>query len=278
MPNAHSLQPRLGLIRRTRKQLSTLQKERIKWIASLSPCAHFHRIFDFIPGVYFFAKDRSGRTMFVSKGILQRYQMHDEAEMLGRTDFEINPSGMAENYVRDDEQLLSGKADRIERLELWFDRQGLPDWFAVTKLPLLDRKGRAAGTMGVLRRATEHERELPLMQTVSQAVKVLREGYTRRVSLRKVAESCGLTLRNLQRRFQASFGMSPQEFLMKTRVQAAMRLLEETSLTASEIASSTGFANASSFGEQFKRRTGMTPNEFKTKVGPPNRIQEPSDP
>jgi transcriptional regulator GlxA family with amidase domain len=80
-----------------------------------------------------------------------------------------------------------------------------------------------------------------------------------------VAESCGLTLRNLQRRFQTAFGISPQEFLIKTRVLAATRLLNETSLTAAEIANKCGFVDASSFAEQFKRRTGATPTEYRAK-------------
>ena len=265
MPNAHPLQPRLTRQPRTARQIKALEKERAAWVTKLDSRGHFHRIFDYIPGVNFFAKDHLGRTMFASSGILQRYQMQDEKEMLGLTDFDINPHSMAETYVQDDQRLLTGKVRHIERLELWFDRQGLPDWFVVTKLPLLDARQRPIGIMGVLRRADEHEMKLPLMQTVSRAVDAIRNDYAQNVSLKAVAESCGLTLRNLQRRFQTAFGISPQEFLIKTRVLAAMRLLNETRLTAAEIASKTGFVDASSFAEQFKYRTGMTPTEYRAK-------------
>jgi AraC-like DNA-binding protein/PAS domain-containing protein len=265
MPNAQPLQPSATRHPRKSSQLKALEKERAVWLTKLDPANHFHRIFDHIPGVNFFVKDSKGRTMFASSGILQRYQMHDESEMLGLTDFDINPHIMAENYVRDDERLLSGKVKHIERLELWFDRQGLPDWFVVTKLPLLDNCQRPIGIMGVLRRAAKHEMKLPLMQTVSRAVDAIRRDYAKNVSLKAVAESCGLTLRNLQRRFQTAFGISPQEFLIKTRVLAAMRLLNETSLTSAEIASKTGFVDASSFAEQFKRRTDATPTEYRAK-------------
>ena len=186
--------------------------------------------------------------------------------MLGLTDFDINPHSMGENYVRDDHRLLTGKAKHIERMELWFDRQGLPDWFVVTKLPLLDVAHRPIGIMGVLRRAAEHEMRLPVMQTVSRAVDTIRSNYAKNVSLKAVAESCGLTLRNLQRRFQTAFGLSPREFLIETRVLAAMRLLSETSLTAAEIASKSGFVDASSFAEQFKCRTGATPTEYRASL------------
>jgi AraC-like DNA-binding protein len=263
MPNAHPLQPRFNWIPRAESEIRALEKDRKLWLNQLDSGAHFHRIFDCIPGVHFFAKDQFGRTMFVSSGILQRYQMRDEKEMLGLTDFDINPDSMAADYVRDDRRLLTGEAKRIERVELWFNSQGLPDWFVVTKLPLLDASQHPIGIMGVLRRAAEHEMRLPLMQTVSRAVEVIRSDFAKHISLRAVAESCGLTLRNLQRRFHAAFGVSPQEFLIKTRVIAAMHLLAETSLTAAEIAAKSGFVDASSFAEQFKRRTGSTPTEYR---------------
>jgi len=151
-PNVQPLQPRLIRQTRTQRQLKALEKERAVWLTNLDTGGLFHRIFDYIPGVNFFAKDHLGRTMSTSSGILQRYQMHDEFVMLGLTDFDINPHIMAENYVRDDQRILSGKVKHIERLELWFDRQGLPDWFVVTKLPLLDNRKRPIGIMGVLRR------------------------------------------------------------------------------------------------------------------------------
>ena len=66
-----------------------MEKERAVWLTKLDTGGLFHRIFDYIPGVNFFAKDHLGRTMFASSGILQRYQMHDESEMLGLTDFDI---------------------------------------------------------------------------------------------------------------------------------------------------------------------------------------------
>ena len=74
-----------------------------------------------------------------------------------------------------------------------------------------------------------------------------------------VAEACGESLRQLQRRFHSTFGTSQQEFLIKTRVLTAARLLEETRMTASEIAQRCGFVDASSFAGQFRQRTGPAP-------------------
>lgn len=120
---------------RSAAEIARWRKAREDWMGSLAPTGLFHRLFDHIPGVYFFAKDRTGHLMFASRGLLQRYQMSDDSEFIGRTDFDINPDTMAQAYVEDDRRLLAGETDSIERVELWWDRQGIPDWFLVTKLP-----------------------------------------------------------------------------------------------------------------------------------------------
>ncbi|MCW0218059.1 MAG: AraC family transcriptional regulator [Prosthecobacter sp.] len=239
------------------------EKERNRWVASLAPTALFHRLFDHIPGVYFFAKNRQGHLMFASEGLRQRYSMQDEFEILGMTDFDLNPGSMAQAYVDDDDQLLQGKAQTIERIELWWDRQGMPDWFLVTKLPVHDRQGEIQGVMGLLRRPDEEERRLPVFQTVAQAVEVIRRDFAKPLLIDEVAVSCGQSLRQLQRRFQAAFGITPQEFLLKTRVLAAAKLLESTSRSVAEIAKDCGFTDQSAFTQHFRKRTGLTPTSYR---------------
>lgn len=264
MRKTTAIHPRLQRPLRSRSEIRRLKEERRNWVGTLGAVAPFQPLFDLLPNVCFFAKDRRGRTMFASRGILERYQMRHEAEMLGLTDYDINPRHMADHYVRDDRRLLSGRARIIERLELWFDPQGLPDWFVVTKLPLTDARGRRVGIMGVLRRAEDHEKRLPLFQTVSRAVDLMRRDFARPLVIASVAEACGESLRQLQRRFHSAFSTSPQEFLIKTRVVAAASMLEETALSAAEIAQRCGFVDASSFAAQFKKRTGMTPRAYRT--------------
>jgi AraC-like DNA-binding protein len=228
-------------------------------VATLEPALLFHRLFDHVPGAHFFAKSRDGHLMFASRGLLQRYQMRDDTEIIGRTDFDLNPDAMARAYVDDDKRIIEGKAPMVERIELWWDRQGMPDWFLVTKLPLFDKRGGIQGVVGVLRRPDEAERRLPVFQTVAQAVEIIRRDFAKPLRIEDVARSCGQSLRQLQRRFHSAFAMTPQEFLMRTRVLAAARLLEKSDLTAAEIAGRCGFADQSSFTQHFRRRTGTSP-------------------
>lgn len=201
--------------------------------------------------------------MFASEGLRQRYDMKDESDILGMTDFDLNPEMMARGYVHDDRLLLSGKRRIVERMELWWDRQQMPDWFLVTKLPVHDQRKRVIGIIGVLRRPQEPEKRLPVFQTVARAVEVIRRDYQKALSLQSVAATCGQSLRQLQRRFQSAFGITPQEFLIRTRVVAAAKLLEETDLSSSEVARSCGFVDASSFAVQFKKRMGSTPTAYR---------------
>lgn len=218
-----------------------------------------------MPGVHFFAKDQDGVLMFASRGLLKRYQMSDEREFVGRTDHEINPSSMADSYVRDDRRLLDGCVECIERIELWWEAQGVPDWYVVTKLPLRDHQGGIVGVMGILRQPQDAERRLPVFQTVARAVERIRREHAKPLVMAEVARECGQSLRQLQRHFQRAFGISAQEFLIRTRVVAAARLLEETDLRASEIARRTGFVDASSFASLFRRRMGVTPSAYRLK-------------
>uniref|UniRef100_UPI003783A20E AraC family transcriptional regulator n=1 Tax=Prosthecobacter sp. TaxID=1965333 RepID=UPI003783A20E len=262
MRNATPLKPR-ERPQRPAAEIARWRRDRNAWMAALEPTLLFQRLFDHIPGVYFFAKNKTGHLMFAGKGLLQRYQMRDDSEFIGRTDFDINPDTMAQAYVDDDKRLLAGKAEVIERIELWWDSQGIPDWFLVTKLPLFDKRRRVQGVMGTLRRPDEAERRLPVFQTVAQAVEIIRRDFSKPLLIEDVAKSCGQSLRQLQRRFQSAFGITPQEFLLKTRVLAAVRLLEETSLTASEIAQQCGFVDASSFTQHFRKRMGESPAAYR---------------
>lgn len=264
-PDKTPLKP-LEHSRRSSKEVVRWQKIRSEWMAELEPSFLFQRLFDHIPGVYFFAKNRSGHLMFASDGLLKRYEMRDDSEFIGRTDFDINPEPMAQAYVDDDKRILAGETDRVLRIELWWDPQGIPDWFLVTKLPLYDRRRRVQGVMGILRRPAEAERQLPVFQNVARAVEIMRRDYAKEIVISDIAELCGQSVRQLQRRFQSAFGISPQEFLLKTRVLAAVRLLEETRLSNAEIAHRCGFVDGSSFSQHFRRRMGMTPRMFRKRM------------
>jgi AraC-like DNA-binding protein len=268
MKNATPLRPNRQPHRPPARDAAKLATERGAWLRQLAPESMFHRIFDYLPDLTFFAKDARGRLMVASRRIYELYGLSDDRELVGLTDYDLNPDVMARAYTGDDERLLSGKAEVIERLELWFDAQGLPDWAHVTKLPLKNHAGRIIGVMGVLRPPDARERQFPAFAVLSKAVVRLRSDFSGRLTIESLAAECGLSLRAIQRQFRRVFGLTPQEFLMKTRVAAACRLLRTTDRPLSEIAADCGFSDQSSFTQHFKRHLGLTPKIYRQRGAP----------
>ena len=268
MRNATPLRPNRRAARAPIRHAEKLAEERAGWLRRLAPESLFHRIFDYLPDLTFFAKDERGRLMVASRRIHELYGLSDDRDLVGLTDYDLNPDVMARAYTGDDERLLSGKAEVIERLELWFDRQGLPDWAHVTKLPLKDDAGHVIGVMGVLRPPDARERQFPAFAVLSKAVVRMRRDFGGRLTMQALAAECGLSLRALQRQFRRVFSLTPQEFLLKTRVAAACRLLRTTERPLSDIATECGFSDQSSFTQHFKRRLGVTPRSFRNKANP----------
>ena len=78
-----------------------------------------------------------------------------------------------------------------------------------------------------------------------------------------LARIAHLSERQLNRRFQDTFRMSAQEFIVRTRIQAASDALLETDRPVAEIAQQHGFYDQSAFTRQFRQHIGETPLVFR---------------
>jgi transcriptional regulator GlxA family with amidase domain len=75
-----------------------------------------------------------------------------------------------------------------------------------------------------------------------------------------LAAAAGVSLRQLERLFQAHFGMTPSAYQLKVRLEHARMLLRQTGLSMMEVAMTTGFTNASHFAHAYRARFGRTPS------------------
>jgi AraC family transcriptional regulator len=79
------------------------------------------------------------------------------------------------------------------------------------------------------------------------------------LSLGDLARTVSLSQYHFARKFREATGCTPHDFVMRRRVERARRLLRNTVLPISEIASSCGFADQSHLTRVFRRRAGATP-------------------
>ncbi|WEK37211.1 MAG: helix-turn-helix domain-containing protein [Candidatus Pseudobacter hemicellulosilyticus] len=71
--------------------------------------------------------------------------------------------------------------------------------------------------------------------------------------------------RNLSRRFKEATGYTPIEYLQRTRIEVAKRILEQTDGTILEVMLEAGYNDLKAFRQLFRKNTGMTPTEYRGK-------------
>jgi transcriptional regulator GlxA family with amidase domain len=74
-------------------------------------------------------------------------------------------------------------------------------------------------------------------------------------------------VRAFERAFAAEYGVPPQHYLKRLRLQIASRRLVATRENLAEIAAACGFADQSHFTREFRRLTGMTPGKYRDAYG-----------
>jgi AraC-like DNA-binding protein len=91
-----------------------------------------------------------------------------------------------------------------------------------------------------------------------------REGVLRH----HVAAAVGYSPSHLGYLFSSYLGYSISEFLLNLRVAEATRLLEESDLTVSGIASAVGYSDPAHFTRAFKRAVGTSPAAYRQQLEP----------
>jgi len=241
------------------REKSEALRQRDRFLRQIAPGSSFHLLFDHLPGVSFFAKDRQSRLVAASHSFYTRFGFATETEMVGKSDYDLFPPRLAEHFRADDAAVISSGEPKIGIVELFFNSQGLPDWFITDKLPVFSRAGKVIGVMGTTRSYSGGKRVLEPYLSIDRAVDHIRSHFRERITVEDLAQFAAISPRQLHRKFVEAFGHSPQEFILKTRIQAACELLGATRQPMAEIARQCGFADQSSFTQHFRRHMGSTP-------------------
>lgn len=83
--------------------------------------------------------------------------------------------------------------------------------------------------------------------------------------LSELAETCGLSVRQLTRGYRMSRGCTLGDTISHNRIESAKRMLRgDQSIKA--LSGALGFATTSSFAAAFRRATALTPNQFRQRI------------
>ena len=86
-----------------------------------------------------------------------------------------------------------------------------------------------------------------------------------KLSLNLITSDLFVNASYLSRIFKQSVGESITKYIMRKRVEKSMELFDTTDLKVYEVAAAVGMPDAHYFGTSFKKYTGKTVNEYKSK-------------
>jgi len=98
---------------------------------------------------------------------------------------------------------------------------------------------------------------------VRRVEKWLREHFRQHAALQRALEVAAVPERTLKRRFRHATGSTLIDYLQNLRVEEAKRQLETTGTAVDDISADVGYEDPSFFRRLFKRRTGLTPGQYR---------------
>jgi AraC-like DNA-binding protein len=128
------------------------------------------------------------------------------------------------------------------------------------------------GLVGISRDVHRPDEQHPEYARLARAVDALRSRYGETVRLQPLARKVGLSVSRFERLVRQIFHLTPRQLLIKTRIEAASRLLANERLTIAQVAQACGYSDHSAFTRQFRATVGLTPRAFRDRqrgvVGP----------
>ena len=102
-----------------------------------------------------------------------------------------------------------------------------------------------------------------LKELIKISVNFINSNYEKEITLSDVSSFVFLSPSYFLRVFKDEMGVSPINYLLRTRVEKAKEILETTDMKINDIALLVGFSNHQRFNEIFKKNTGMTPTSYR---------------
>ncbi len=100
---------------------------------------------------------------------------------------------------------------------------------------------------------------------VQQAQAHIERNIGEKISVGELSAKFAIGRRNFDRRFIKATGNTPLEYAQRVKIESAKKALEDTRKTVNEVMYEVGYADVKAFREVFRKITGLSPQEYKTK-------------
>ena len=101
---------------------------------------------------------------------------------------------------------------------------------------------------------------------LATAMSFIEQRFAEPLSLPELAKASGLSPRHLSRLFEKNYKTSPMEYIVRTRLEHAARLLRRGGRSITDIAFESGYNDSNYFSRSFRSSLGMSPSEYRRAV------------
>lgn len=101
------------------------------------------------------------------------------------------------------------------------------------------------------------------VEIAKKAEQILTADLKQHIPMKEIAQRFGVSETSLKNYFRGVYGKNVSDYLRDLRMSIAEKLLTETKLPISEIASQVGYTKQGKFAEVFKKQLGLSPLEYR---------------
>ncbi len=232
------------------------------FISNLADLQGLMALFDTLPGVFVYAKDRQSRFMLANQAELGLLGVKTLEEVVGKRDADFFEPRIADTFVVEDQRVLAGQPSLNQR-QMVPDQAGHVRWYLSNKMPLHGKQGEVVGLCGLLRDLTHADSEAQAYGSLAPVIEHINAHYKQAIKTGDLAGLVGLSVSQLNRKFKAFTGLSPVAYILKVRLDAAQSRLLHSDMSVTAIAADLGFYDQSYFTRQFQKGVGMSPTAFR---------------
>ncbi len=222
------------------------------------------QLFDQAPDMAFFVKDADGRYVTVNDSLLKRHGLQDKNCAIGKRPRDICPGDFGQVPTDQDTKVLRTGKPIIDHLEMQWQLPHEPVWCITTKLPIVDAHGAVCGLVGFSRDVRLQVPNQDIPSQFAESLEYFEQHLADFATPATLAKRAGMSPQRFARLVKRLFGISPTQFMTKTRIVAACQLLLHSKRSIASIALACGFYDHSAFTRTFRSATGVSPSQYRS--------------